>query len=88
LLHSEIKNNLNVNSLKQNEYSLTQNYPNQFIPSTIIQYSIPNDVWVNVRVYDISGREISSLVNEFKTTGTYSIKFGRSNFASGIYFTG
>ncbi|MCB0728086.1 MAG: T9SS type A sorting domain-containing protein [Ignavibacteriae bacterium] len=82
----EDKNNININSLKPIEYSLIQNYPNPFNPSTTIQYSIPKDVWVNIRVYDISGREVTTLVNEYKTSGNYSTRFDGNNLASGIYY--
>jgi Secretion system C-terminal sorting domain len=67
-------------------YVLYQSYPNPFNPSTTIKYSIPNSDKVSIKVYDILGREVSTLVNEYKTAGTYSIEFNASWFASGIYF--
>ncbi|MEJ2505214.1 MAG: T9SS type A sorting domain-containing protein [Ignavibacteriaceae bacterium] len=63
-----------------------QNYPNPFNPITIIRYQMPKDEFVTLRVYDILGREITTLVNEEKPAGTYSVNFNASNLASGIYF--
>ncbi len=54
-------------------YSLSQNYPNPFNPSTTFRYSIPNESKVIIKVYDILGKEIETLVNEEKPTGTYEI---------------
>ncbi len=69
-----------------NAYILTQNYPNPFNPTTTISYSIPKPGLVTLKVYDILGREIATLVNENKLSGNYEIKFNASNLASGIYF--
>lgn len=66
--------------------SLEQNYPNPFNPSTTITYSIPYNGFVKIRVYDILGKEITSLVNEEKQTGIHQIIFNGSNLSSGIYF--
>lgn len=68
-----------------NEFSLHQNYPNPFNPSTKIKYSIINKAIVIIKVYDILGNEIKTLVNEEKTIGNYEIEFDGSNLASGIY---
>ncbi|HEY6435387.1 MAG TPA: alpha-amylase family glycosyl hydrolase, partial [Ignavibacteriaceae bacterium] len=67
------------------DFNLFQNYPNPFNPSTTIRYSIINPDLVKIKVYDILGREVISLVNEFKQAGTYEIQFNASGFASGIY---
>jgi len=69
-----------------NEFSLENNYPNPFNPVTNIKYNIPQDLFVSLKVYDISGREVKSLVNEFKNAGNYIISFNASELASGIYF--
>ncbi|MCB0723196.1 MAG: aryl-sulfate sulfotransferase [Ignavibacteriae bacterium] len=66
-------------------YSLAQNYPNPFNPVTSISYSIPVAGNVSIRVYDMMGREIKSLVSEYKQAGSYNILFDASNFASGVY---
>jgi hypothetical protein len=68
------------------EYSLSQNYPNPFNPTTIIQFTIVNRQLTIVKVYDVLGREVSTLVNEVKGPGTYTVQFDASNLASGVYF--
>jgi hypothetical protein len=68
------------------QFSLSQNYPNPFNPNTTIRYSIPKASFVNIRIYDILGREVKTLANEQKQAGNYSINFNGNNFASGIYF--
>ena len=66
-------------------YSLNQNYPNPFNPSTTIKFSIPQDGMVSLKVYNILGAEVASLVDEVKSVGTYNVRFDASNLASGIY---
>jgi len=76
------------------KYELSQNYPNPFNPSTTIKYSIPNvgdanftsTTNVQLKVYDILGREIAVLVNERQKQGYYEVKWAASNWPSGIYF--
>jgi hypothetical protein len=72
------------------KFSLGQNYPNPFNPTTIIRYDIPNNLdkvlTVSLRVYDIVGREVATLVNEIKEAGSYEVQFDASKFASGVYF--
>jgi len=67
-------------------YSLSQNYPNPFNPSTKINYDLPFDGKVSVKLFDMSGKEVSSLVNEVKAAGYYTINFNATNLSSGIYF--
>ena len=67
-------------------YSLSQNYPNPFNPSTKIEYSIPRAGLVDLKVFDILGREVAILVNEFKQAGNYTQVFDASKLASGVYF--
>ncbi len=67
-------------------YSLSQNYPNPFNPSTQIQFGLPKSGNVKLIVYDILGREVKTLVNEYRTAGTYQIAFDASSLASGVYF--
>lgn len=71
---------------KPTNYQLYQNYPNPFNPITTIKYSIPEDGYVKLEVFDILGRELASLVNTFQKSGTYSVTYDFSKFASGIYF--
>jgi subtilisin family serine protease len=70
------------------EFSLQQNYPNPFNPSTTIEYVIPNGVrnLVTLKVYDLLGNEVTTLVNEEKSAGTYQVVFDASALTSGIYF--
>ncbi len=65
---------------------LNQNFPNPFNPSTSISYNLPFDASVSLRVYDMLGREVRSLVNDRQSAGAYSYRFDASNLASGIYF--
>jgi hypothetical protein len=76
----------NLNNDLPKEYSLKQNYPNPFNPATNIQYELPSDNFVSIKIFDTMGREIITLVNEFKTAGRYSIGFNGANLASGIYY--
>ncbi len=68
------------------EFKLEQNYPNPFNPATIIKFSVPQMERVNLKVYDLLGREVATLVNEEKAPGSYEVKFDGSNLASGTYF--
>lgn len=67
------------------KFSLSQNYPNPFNPATTIQYSIAESRFVTLKIYDILGNEVASLVNETIEPGNYKIKFDGSNLSSGIY---
>jgi hypothetical protein len=67
------------------EYSISQNYPNPFNPSTVISYDIPEASRVTLKVYDILGREVADLVDEFKEAGRYNVKFDASHLSTGIY---
>ena len=67
-------------------FSLSQNYPNSFNPSTMVEYSIPQTAFVTLKVYNILGREIATLVNEEKTIGNYEVEFDGKNLPSGVYF--
>jgi hypothetical protein len=67
-------------------YTLQQNYPNPFNPSTTIKYSLPKSGLVQLKVYDLLGREVVTLVNKEQTKGSYKINFNASYLTSGIYF--
>ena len=71
--------------LTPNNYNLAQNFPNPFNPRTTIQYSIPQRSSVTLKVFDVLGKEISTLVNEEKDRGVYTVNFDASQLASGIY---
>ncbi|MDR3625479.1 MAG: T9SS type A sorting domain-containing protein, partial [Ignavibacteriaceae bacterium] len=68
------------------DYTLNQNYPNPFNPSTIISYDLPKSGHVILKVYDILGREVSTLFNGNQNAGSYSFSFNASKLASGVYF--
>jgi hypothetical protein len=68
------------------QYSLGQNYPNPFNPSTTIKFQVPNSSFVNLKVYDVLGNEVATLVNEEKSAGSYEVNFDASQLSSGIYF--
>lgn len=67
-------------------YYLSQNYPNPFNPVTNLEFGISNLGFVSLKIYDVSGKEIKTLVNEIKQLGMYKVEFDGSNLASGIYF--
>ena len=69
-----------------NNFELKQNYPNPFNPSTTISFSIPTSEFVTLKVYDVLGREIATLVNENLSEGSYSYNFDAKNLTSGVYF--
>ena len=68
------------------EFKLKQNYPNPFNPSTKISYQLPNAGVVTLKIFDVLGREIEKLVDEYKNTGSYEVEFKASNLPSGVYF--
>lgn len=86
----ELHTGLEGYSIKSNEppksYALSQNYPNPFNPVTRINYALPKDGFVTLKVYDIIGREVANIISEFKTAGNYSIDFDASKLSSGIYY--
>ena len=68
------------------DYFLSNNYPNPFNPVTTIEYSIPQKEFVTVKIYDVLGKEIKTLVNEEKIAGYYQIEFEAKGLSSGVYF--
>ena len=75
-----------IKSNKINNFSLSQCYPNPFNPTTQISFSISQPSFTQIKVYDVFGREIETLVNDFLTEGTHSYLFNGKNLASGVYF--
>ncbi len=73
------------NKLHQ-KYSLEQNYPNPFNPSTTISWQLPVNSWLTLKVFDVLGSEVITLVNEYKQAGNYNVKFEGSKYPSGLYF--
>ena len=96
--NSKIKYNEIITDIKEQKnfpqkFFLEQNYPNPFNPSTTIQYSIPSSTEyysvlqnVTLKVYDILGNEVATLVNEHKPAGVYNVQFIMNNLSSGVYF--
>ena len=80
----DLTNEVSIGIPKQ--FELSQNYPNPFNPSTKINYDLPVDSKVSLKVYDMTGREVASLVNTTQIAGYYVVEFNVSNMASGIYF--
>jgi len=68
-----------------NEFELSQNFPNPFNPSTMISYSIPQSSFVTLKVYDIIGNEVATLVNNQQPAGKYFVDFNTANLPSGVY---
>jgi hypothetical protein len=68
------------------EYAVTQNYPNPFNPITTIRYTVPQLSRVKIKLFDILGNEIETLVNEMKPAGRYDITWNAAGFPSGVYF--
>jgi hypothetical protein len=79
-------NEIEINILLPLQYSLSRNYPNPFNPSTKISYFIPKSSWVQIKVFDALGNEISTLVTELKPAGEYKVDFDAVNLAGGVYF--
>ena len=82
---TDVKSNEGQSGIPQN-FQLFQNYPNPFNPSTKIKYDLPKEGIVSLRVYNILGKEVKTLINEFEPAGTYNISFNASELPSGIYF--
>ncbi|MBN1397189.1 MAG: T9SS type A sorting domain-containing protein [Bacteroidetes bacterium] len=78
--------NVNVKGALPDQFYIEQNYPNPFNPTTIINYSIPKQSYVTIKIIDALGREISTLVNEEKPAGNHKIIFNAVDLTSGVYF--
>jgi hypothetical protein len=67
-------------------FSLAQNFPNPFNPTTTIQFSLPQAGDVSLKIYNLLGEEVKTLVKEYRQAGKHSVQFNANNLASGIYF--
>ena len=83
---NKVVTTLNEENTVPSKFELMQNYPNPFNPSTSIEYSVPSNEYVLLKVYDLLGNEVNTLVNERQSAGNYEVNFDASNLASGIYF--
>lgn len=68
------------------DFEVSPNFPNPFNPVTKITYSLPTSQSVQLKVYDVLGREVATLVNSYQEAGTYNIQFDASGLVSGIYY--
>ena len=80
------RNNLSPVVNNKKNFRLNQNYPNPFNPSTTINYNLPVDSKVSIKVYDLVGKVVAELVNGIQSAGNHSINFNAKNLTSGIYF--
>jgi hypothetical protein len=76
----------NIKTMETDNYELYQNYPNPFNPLTTINYNIPRSGITTLKVYDVLGKEVVTLVNEYQNAGFKTVQFNGSNLSSGIYF--
>ncbi|MFZ4618956.1 MAG: T9SS type A sorting domain-containing protein [Bacteroidota bacterium] len=82
----ETKSVKQVDGAAPTQFELTQNYPNPFNPSTVINYSIPVNGMVSLKVFNVLGQEVATLVNEMQTVGNYKATFNANSLSSGVYF--
>jgi hypothetical protein len=78
--------NVSENKKLPSDYTLSQNFPNPFNPTTIISYMIPKSDFVILKIYDLLGREVKTLINEYQGADKYSINFDGTGFTSGMYY--
>jgi M6 family metalloprotease-like protein len=86
LLIDETMTSVEDSETSPTEFQLSQNYPNPFNPSTIITFQLPFDNFVTLKVYNVLGQEVSTLVNEFKRMGSHEVAWNATGLASGMYF--
>lgn len=82
---TDLDNNVAGNTIPD-KYYLLQNYPNPFNPTTTIEFSVPKTQFVTLKIFDILGREVSTLVSKIMSSGIYSVQFNGNNYNSGTYF--
>jgi hypothetical protein len=84
--NSVLVGNYNNNQNSPKNFVLKQNYPNPFNPGTTIEYSLPKNSYVTLKIYNVLGKEAATLVDKFETPGNHSVRYDAANLASGIYF--
>ncbi|MBI3006072.1 MAG: T9SS type A sorting domain-containing protein, partial [Ignavibacteriales bacterium] len=80
------KEAVDVVTVASSDFALFRNYPNPFNPETNISYRLSTDAHVTLRVFDVLGREVATLVRNFQKAGLHSVRFSAGNLPSGIYF--
>jgi hypothetical protein len=89
---AENETQTNITAVEKNtknvpvSFSLSQNYPNPFNPSTVISYTVPKESQITLKIFNVLGQEVTTLVNSVQKAGTYNINFNASKLSSGIYF--
>jgi hypothetical protein len=86
ILTNQLIGIINTGSGIPRGFALYQNYPNPFNPNTKINFDLPNNDYVTLKIYDMLGKELKTIVNEFKPAGKYSIDFNATGLSSGVYF--
>jgi hypothetical protein len=86
ILQNDLLTGIKNNEIIPKKYYLNQNFPNPFNPETNISYSISQPNFVTINIFDVTGRKVISLVNEYKKAGSYTVTLDAGNFASGLYF--
>jgi hypothetical protein len=77
---------INYGTASPDKYQLFQNYPNPFNPNTIIRFQIKDSRFVTLKIYDVIGKEVASLVNDNMKAGTFEVNWNGENYSSGVYF--
>ena len=83
---TDVLNDYSNNNSVINGFYLAQNYPNPFNPATKIRYSLPENSYVVLKVFDALGKRVSTLINEDQNAGEYSVEFKAENLPSGVYY--
>lgn len=86
IYYSNIISDIEENPGKPDKYNLNQNYPNPFNPNTIISWQIPVSGWQTLKIFDILGDEVATLVDEYRSAGSYEIEFNATSLPGGVYF--
>jgi len=77
---------INSNGIIPSEFAMKQNYPNPFNPSTTIEFSVPKNSYITLKVFDVLGKQVALLADEFKQAGNYKVNFDAGRLSSGIYY--
>jgi hypothetical protein len=86
IIIEQISTDVEDNEPLKKKFRINQNYPNPFNPSTTIEYTINNKAYTSIKIFDVLGREVTSLVNKVQDAGSYTVNFNASQYSSGIYF--